>query len=529
MARRTPFALSFALGLCLAGAAAPAAGQTFVFHLSGDQEVPPVPSPATGGCHGAFDGVDTLDLVCVHDVSGATLMHVHQGAVGVNGPPLFDLGDTTSPVTATWTAMTPGEIADLVAGNLYINIHTAGRPDGEIRGQILLRTVDTVPFTMDGSQVVPPNASAATGTCTADLSNDATGLQIDCIHDAGTADEGHVHQAPFGEVGPILHTFASVASPISELVPVSPEEVAAFAALHLYVELHSPDVPEGDPTDGVIRGQIGAPPAAPTTGTLRIRKATFPGGGTGFGFTDDVPGSPGFFTLDDGGVETFTGVAPGTYTVTEDDPGTTPGGYTLAHVECDDGDSAGNRFTRTATVALQAGETVTCTFENLELGGAGTPFVFHLSGDQEAPPVPSPSSGGCMGLFDAGAAEFTLVCTHDVVGATLMHIHRGAPGVNGPVVFDLGEPSSPVIATWTGMSPGDVADLLAGNLYVNIHTSGRPGGEIRGQIVLRSRDTFHFPVTGDQQVPPVVTPAFGECEADLNDSATALFLQCTHT
>ncbi len=168
--------------------------------------------------------------------------------------------------------------------------------------------------------------------------------------------------APFGEAGPIVHTFASPASPISELVPVSPEEVAAFAARHLYVELHSPDAPEGGLTDGVIRGQIGEPPAGPTTGTIRIAKATFPAGGTGFGFTDDVPGSAGAFTLDDGGIETFTGVPPGTYTVTEDDPGTTPGGYTLAHVGCDDADSAGNRFARTATVALQAGETLTCTF-----------------------------------------------------------------------------------------------------------------------------------------------------------------------
>lgn len=506
-------------------AAAPAAGQQlFVFHLSGDQEVPPVPSPATGGCHGDFDGTDTLDITCVHDVTGATLMHVHRGAAGVNGPAVFDLGAPASPVTATWSGMTPADVADLLAGDLYVNVHTGGRPDGEIRGQILERTVDTVPFSMDGDQEVPPNGSAATGSCTADLSPDATALQIDCTHDVASPTEAHLHQAPAGEEGPVVHTFASPASAISEAVPMNPVEVAAFAARHLYVNIHSADSPEGE-----IRGQIGTPPAPPTTGTIRIRKITFPGGGVGFGFTDDVPGPPGVFTLDDGGIETFTGVPPGTYTVTEDDPGATPGGYTLAHVECDDSDSAGNRFARTATIELQAGETVTCTFENLELGGAGLPFVFHLSGDQEVPPVPSPASGGCMGIFDDLAAELTLVCTHDVAGATLMHVHRGAPGENGPVVFDLGDPASPVLATWTGMTPADVADLLAGDLYVNIHTSGRPAGEIRGQIVPRSRDTFRFLLTGAQQVPPVVTPAVGSCEADLNDAATALFLECTHS
>jgi hypothetical protein len=522
MARSALISLSF--GVLVAWAASPAAGQLFVFHLSGDQEVPAVPSPATGGCHGTFDTVDTLELVCVHNISGATLIHVHRGAAGVNGPPVFDLGAPASPVTATWTGMTPADVDDLLAGDLYVNIHTSGRPDGEIRGQILVRTVDMVAFSLDGDQEVPPSGSLATGPCDADLSADATELQIDCTHDVANPTAAHLHQAPAGEEGPVVFDFTGPASPISETAPMTPVYVAAFAARHLYVNIHSTDAPEGE-----IRGQIGAPPALPTTGTIRIEKATFPAGGTGFGFTDDVPGSAGSFTLDDGAIETFTGVAPGSYTVTEDDPAGTPGGYSLADVACDDSDSVGNRFSRTATVALQAGETVTCTFENLELDGTGLPFVFHLSGDQEAPPVPSPSSGGCMGLFDAGGPELTLVCTHDVAVATLMHVHRGAPGENGPVLFDLGDPTSPVLANWTGMTPDDVADLLAGNLYVNIHTSGRPAGEIRGQIVERSRDTFEFPLTGDQQVPPVVTPALGACFADLNDPATALFLECTHS
>ena len=33
------------------------------------------------------------------------------------------------------------------------------------------------------------------------------------------------------------------------------------------------------------------------------------------------------------------------------------------------------------------------------------------------------------------------------------------------------------------LTPGLVDALLAGNLYVNVHTSAHPGGEIRGQIV----------------------------------------------
>src|ERR1041384_493718 len=73
-------------------------------------------------------------------------------------------------------------------------------------------------------------------------------------------------------------------------------------------------------------------------------------------------------------------------------------------------------------------------------------FVFDLRGAQEVPPTNSTASGGCMATLSGSSLSIT--CVHNVVNATLMHIHRGAPGVNGPVVFDLGDPNAdPVTAT----------------------------------------------------------------------------------
>lgn len=512
--------------LGLAAAASPA--QTFVFHLDASQEVPPAASAASGGCMGELDqGTATFELSCVHSVVGPTIMHIHRGAPGVTGAIAFDLGDPTSPVVTTWSGMTPADIADLLAGDLYLNIHTSGRPDGEIRGQILTRTVDTVLFTADGSQMVPPGAAAGSATCSADLDAAATGLAVQCTHSVAAPISAHIHEAPAGQNGPVVFTFPSPASPLGALAPMTPLLVADFAATFLYLEIHTAAM-EGDP-DADIRGQIGTPPAAPSTGSIRIVKSSFPAGGTGFAFSDDVPGSSGSFTLDDGQAQTFSSVAPGTYTVTEADSAATPGGFALAHVECSDSDSSGDRFAGTATIRLQAGESVTCTFQNLQLAGAALPFVFHLSGAQEVPPAPSSASGGCAGFLDSAGAQFTLVCTHDIPVATIMHIHRAPAGQNGEAVFDLGDPASPVLATWTGMSPADIADLLAGNLYLNIHTGGRPAGEIRGQILPRTRDSFDFGLDGAQQVPPVVTAASGRCFADLNDAANALALECSHT
>lgn len=496
----------------------------FIFHLSGDQEVPPIATTERGGCMGRFDSsASELSLVCTHNVELATVMHIHRASAGANGPIAFDLGTPDSPVIATWRGMTPADVADLFGGNLYVNIHTAGRPSGVIRGQILRRTVDTVAFTATASQVVPPGESAATASCTANLGDDATQLAISCTHNLPSPEAAHVHQAPRGENGPIVYTFPSPASPLNATMPMTPRLVADYAATFLYLDIHGPDGSEDDAAQQ-IRGQMAAPVAAISTGTIRIVKSTSPAGGTGFSFTDNIPGSTHAFTLDDGGTQTFANVTAGTYTVTEG----FVAGYSLTDVSCDDGDSTGNPFNRTATIRLRGGDLVTCTFRNLQSVAAPTTYVFDLSGRQEVPPNGSAARGGCFGQLDRTARAFSLVCTHNIADPTVVHIHRGAPGANGDVVFDLGSPVSPIEATWTNMTPAQVADLLAGNYYVNVHAGGRPSGEIRGQILPRTVDAFSFRASGNQEVPPTDSTASGDCVADLAANAMSVHVRCSH-
>src|SRR3954470_15381428 len=275
---RAGLAVLFVFALSL-----PAAAQTFVFDLRGSQEVPPTASIGSGGCFGQLNQPGaSFAVTCVHNVASATQMHIHRGAPGVNGPVIFDLGDPGSgTINATWTSMSPTDISDMIAGNLYVNIHTAGRPTGEIRGQILPRTVDLVAFTANGAQVVPPNASSATANCTADLDGPATSIALQCTHSLAGATAAHVHAAPFGNNGPVVFTFPSATSPLNASMPMTPVLVADFAATFLYLDIHTPPGTESNPSEE-IRGQIGTPPVGATTGTIIIAKQTSPAGGTGY-------------------------------------------------------------------------------------------------------------------------------------------------------------------------------------------------------------------------------------------------------
>ena len=126
-----------------------------VANLSGQEEVPPVDTQATGMAE--FTPVvpnnETVDFnVNATDIQGVTAGHIHQAAQGQNGEvvvPLFtyDTPQNTVSENGTITAemlagpMEGKTVADLITamkdGNTYVNIHTEQNPNGEIRGQIM--------------------------------------------------------------------------------------------------------------------------------------------------------------------------------------------------------------------------------------------------------------------------------------------------------------------------------------------------------------------------------------------------------
>lgn len=269
------------------------AQNVFEAQLLGSNQAPPVSSQAGGTCKAVLSEDNSqFGIGCTYvgltpeappGVMGS--VHIHNGAPGTNGNIILDLspalttgsfgaGDggrrfdgsiqATVPITAE-------QVQQLRAGNLYVNIHTAAHPSGEIRGQLVAAPVfEPVTFRalLSGEFQVPPLFTQASGQCEGILNATRTEFSLNCEHTLGTAEPGgHIHMGATGVNGSIVFNLPNLgASPIRiiwsvtpPLVegrpainrPLTPEMVDELLGNRLYVNLHSPGRPSGE-----LRSQI---------------------------------------------------------------------------------------------------------------------------------------------------------------------------------------------------------------------------------------------------------------------------------
>ena len=111
-------------------------------------------------------------------------------------------------------------------------------------------------------------------------------------------------------------------------------------------------------------------------------------------------------------------------------------------------------------------------------------FEAELTGDQVVPATGSGAGGVASIILNEAMtmANYTVSFAGLEGGAqTAGHFHLAMAGENGPVVYDLGT-GTPVSGMWEPTAE-EAQALMDGNIYVQIHTEGFPGGEIRGQFV----------------------------------------------
>ncbi|CAN5747402.1 hypothetical protein BH24DEI2_BH24DEI2_21800 [soil metagenome] len=137
---------------------------------------------------------------------------------------------------------------------------TGGSMMGETGGAMM--GMDNLTATLSGSQQVPPNDSEASGEVNATLDGTTLtiegsfeGLSSDLMEVDGTP--AHIHQAPAGENGPVILPLEVEANEddrsgtLSGTFELTDEQLAAYEAGNLYVNIHTQDYPDGE-----IRAQL---------------------------------------------------------------------------------------------------------------------------------------------------------------------------------------------------------------------------------------------------------------------------------
>jgi len=121
------------------------------------------------------------------------------------------------------------------------------------------------------------------------------------------------------------------------------------------------------------------------------------------------------------------------------------------------------------------------------MAGSSVTVSSTLSSAAEVPPNQSPATGTLTGRYDkqSKVLSWKLVYTGLSGPATMAHFHGPAlAGENAGVVVPLANPASATESTAT-LTDAQAADMLAGKWYINVHTAANPGGEIRGQLMIK--------------------------------------------
>jgi mono/diheme cytochrome c family protein len=214
----------------------------------------------------------------------ATLAHIHSAIAGTTGPIIVDFVQSgTDP--NRWDAeaggvLTADQVNALLAGQLYVNVHSAAFPGGEIRGQIKPQGVSVALAELSGDSVVPPVSNTATGfaAMTVTPSNATVHVQTTEVDDAT---EAHVHNAPSGEnaAAPLFTLMKDPTAPshwLLEQQSITQADRDALTNDRLYVDVHTPASPSG-----ALRGQLSlnaeepVPPPPPAATLTQLQSTIF--------------------------------------------------------------------------------------------------------------------------------------------------------------------------------------------------------------------------------------------------------------
>lgn len=470
----------------------------FTTDLNGQQETPSVNTEARGiatvflsedrttmSVHAVFSGLSGPITGC----------HFHTGAEAVAGPILIGLTDKIFgnrlrgdiPVTSEF-------LSKALKNEVYLNVHTAANPGGEIRGQLTLMNDNLYAAALNGLNEVPPVTTTATGLFKMNYPpgyfffryiGETNGL-------SGPITNAHIHDGVEGVAGPVV-TGLNFSSDrlvgevsLTDVLSTFPNFLQKLDEGALYVNAHTAANPGGE-----VRGQLKNLGPLAFESTLNGDQETPPVTTSAFGVAvaglnttlDSLTYMVGVNGITPTNAHFHLG-APGVAgpVMVALQPSLAPNFYEAKVALTAEQVTQlfkGNVYVNIHTAANPAGE-IRGQMEPL----LRRAYVFDLCGAQEVPPTSSSAQGAGWITTDYLNTQLTYRYIADGLSgpATAAHIHDGAAGVSGPIYIGVNLPG-PVGSGQFQIDGNVVVKLESGDTYLNVHTAANPGGEIRGQIL----------------------------------------------
>jgi hypothetical protein len=248
----------------------PAAAATVIrsASLTGAQEVPP--TGATGTGRGAVVvNPSTMEITGGVTFTGLTGVptgaHIHRLNTSIVVG-LVRAADNATATVPAGTVLSSADYAELLAGYLYFNVHTAANGNGEIRGQITGTTgVVAGLATLNGAQENSTNTSTATGRGTVVVDSTTREILIGYVTYTVTNETvAHIHTGAPGVSGPAnvvtltLDTVNNIATAPQGAI-ITAQNLTDLSAGNTYFNVHSSNnncPPAASCAAGEIRGQI---------------------------------------------------------------------------------------------------------------------------------------------------------------------------------------------------------------------------------------------------------------------------------
>jgi hypothetical protein len=302
-------------------------------------------------------------------------------------------------------------------------------------------------------------------------------------HNVANVTAAHLHSAPAGVNGPIAIPIMPITMEATGTLPITAEQVALLETGGMYANVHSMANMNGE-----IRGQVLKPGealwVAKLDGAQEVPPVTTTATGTGSVIVNAARDGIRYhlnsmLTPTMAHIHKAPGGVSGPVEIPIDPLGMAMTGVrTVTAAQLADL-ARGLWYFNIHTAANTSGE-----IRGQIIRPGETLYTAVMSGANEVPPVTTTGTGGVG--FILNLTKTSLRYEGSVMGftPTVAHIHAGAAGVAGPIVYPLmlmGTTLSGDVA----VTSADVAMLDAAGYYANVHSAANANGEIRGQIQKR--------------------------------------------